>query len=171
MRLSVIWAAVSALLAGHAVAADLVVELDGNRVPINSSRLKQRLEVAHKAGPAEVTTPKLIRDYEENEVSADRRYKGKWLYVSGAKLGDISKGMFGGIKVTLPTDEYGLSFVSADLFSEQLCDASREKGFTACPAEEHVTKFKKGQRVDLECRGAGSAMKLPMLKDCLLLRK
>jgi hypothetical protein len=53
------------------------------------------------SGPVlDVEAKRLVKDYEENEVGADERYKGKVVRIKG-EVDEISKGVFGGLSVTL----------------------------------------------------------------------
>lgn len=94
-----------------------------------------------------VNASDLFADYSSNEVSADTKYKGKALVVSGV-VGSISKDAFGKIYVALGTGD-PLAAVHANGVPE---------GFAA--------GLKKGQKVVLKCRGNGLILTSPMLSDC-----
>lgn len=110
---------------------------------------------------------RIFKDYQDNEVSADGRYKGKWFMVTG-KVSEISKDFRGKPYLVFAMDRYGVASVRADLFEEQVCGVSKENGITSCSAIDRAAKLKKGQSIDLDCKGAGMMMKTPMLRECLI---
>lgn len=57
---------------------------------------------ANKAAALQVTAAEIIKDYKENEVSADLKYKDKIVQISGT-IGDIKKDLLGDIYVTVGT--------------------------------------------------------------------
>jgi len=104
-------------------------------------------DVAVPAGNAlEVSTATLFQDYQDNEIAADAKYKGKALVVSGTieaiasdfsnkPIVQLSAGSFGQVHASdLPLD------VAAGL--------------------------KKGQKITLACTGGGEMLSFPMLSDC-----
>lgn len=96
-----------------------------------------------------LTARKLFVDYEENEVSADIKYKGKALRVSG-KISRIGK------------DALNSPFV--DLATE-----NRFEGVLAkFSSEATLVTLKRGQQVAVRCYGAGLMMGSPILADCVL---
>jgi hypothetical protein len=95
---------------------------------------------------------RLWRDYEENEVAADTRYKGQRLRVTGTVVnierdyeGRPVLHLFGGNAI-FPTVA---RLNKADL-----------------PA---VAQLKKGDQVVVRCIGAGREMRMPQLERCLML--
>lgn len=95
---------------------------------------------------------RLWRDYEENEVAADTRYKGQRLRVTGTVVsierdyeGRPVLHLFGGNAI-FPTVA---RLNKADL-----------------PA---VARLKKGDQVVVRCIGAGREMRMPQLERCLML--
>jgi hypothetical protein len=55
-----------------------------------------KAEIArHKREAAEVTATQLIKDYADNEVDADKKYKGQWVRVKG-EVRSVKKPPFGG---------------------------------------------------------------------------
>jgi hypothetical protein len=98
-----------------------------------------------------VTAGRLFADYEENEVSADNKYRGKLLEVTGV-IKKISKDFLDKPYVELLTgDRYGLKEVWAYFDDEGL-----------------LGKLRKGEKLVLRCRGSGATMSTPMLKSCTL---
>jgi hypothetical protein len=95
---------------------------------------------------------RLWREYEENEVAADSRYKGQRLRVMGTIVsieqdyeGQPVLHLFGGNAI-FPTVA---RLNKADI-----------------PA---VTRLKKGDQVVVRCIGAGREMRMPQLERCLML--
>lgn len=96
-----------------------------------------------------VTAKELFSAYNANEVAADRQYKGKPLKVSATVAG-INKDFTDAIYVELQT---GSEFSPA-----------HARGIEADAAAD----LQKGQKVTLECKGAGLVMNSPILDDCKL---
>jgi hypothetical protein len=91
----------------------------------------------------------LFTDYQENEIAADARYRGKPLRVVG-KITRIGK------------DVLDTPFV-------ELATANQFEGVHASfPSEDPLRALKKGQQVALRCTGKGLTMGSPMLSDCTL---
>lgn len=109
----------------------------------------------------------IYRDYENNEVAADGKYRDKWFLVSG-KVSEIAKDFRDKPYLTFAMDSYGIASVRADLFEEQICGVVKGKGVTSCSAIDRAAKLKNGQKIDIECKGGGMMMKTPMLKECLI---
>lgn len=163
-------ALVAMIGSGSALAADgLFLSVGDKKIPIDSSRLKKRLEVSDAAGVDAVEMPALMKAYKQNEIAADNQFKGKWLMTRGV-VGDIQKGTFGGVTITFKLDGYGFETVRADLFPEQVCQFT-EAGVKSCQADAKAATFKVGQRLDAECKGGGVILKTPMLRDCLVFSK
>lgn len=98
-----------------------------------------------------VSSSDLTKAYDANEVSADDKYKGKTLAVSGT-VGSIAKDFMGNMYVTLKGfDQYGVhsSFCYLD-------DAHKAA----------VSNLKQGQKVTFQCRGDGVILGNVILKDC-----
>lgn len=112
---------------------------------------KETKEVAESAAsnaPAVDVTPKqLFADYEENEVSADDKYKGKILRVSGtvAKIG----------KDVLDTPY--IEFAASSVFGVQCM-------FDDTAA---LTSLKKGQKLTVRCKGDGKFGNV-ILRGCMV---
>lgn len=89
----------------------------------------------------------LFAAYHANEVSADAKYKGKTIIVSGV-VQSVDKDAFGGVVVALATSN---QFMPARAHTS---DAARAGSLT------------KGQRVNLRCIGGGMILGAPVLNDC-----
>jgi len=88
-----------------------------------------------------VTAVDLWNEYDENEVSADQKYKGKQLEVTG-EINDIGKDIIDSIYITLKTDDI-LGSVQV-YFSDKDADS--------------VAKFTKGQKVTIVGKGSGKTL-------------
>ncbi len=101
--------------------------------------------------PIEVTAFELYDTYENNEVAANMRFKGKRLKVSGV-ISNIA---------AVIMDEPVLSFhAGKDVFNPP-----QATGFS----REQVAALSKGQYVTVECTGDGEILGAPMLKNCVVL--
>ncbi|MCW1888274.1 MAG: OB-fold putative lipoprotein [Candidatus Moranbacteria bacterium] len=106
-----------------------------------------------KAPEVTVTSAVLAKDYKENEVSADVKYKGKLIELSG-KVASVDNGTFDNeIIVRLTDGQYD--------FSGPMCYMK--------PSEhDKVVDFKKGQAVTLIGEGNSATIGSPMLKSCVI---
>lgn len=134
---------------------------------VDSKKLKKRIDETGARDLDSYDAKRIFKDYQDNEVSADSKYKGKWFVVTG-KVSEISKDFRDKPYLVFSMDGYGLSSVRANLFDDQVCGVSKEKGVTSCPAAERAAKLKKGQKIDLECKGGGMVVKVPQLRECLI---
>ena len=73
--------------------------------PISDKRnqVANKTEATAKAKPIEITAVQLMKEYEANEVRADKKYKGKWLRIKGF-IKSIGKDVLGNAYVTLETN-------------------------------------------------------------------
>jgi len=99
--------------------------------------------------PIDVTAKQLFADYEENEISADTKYKGKTLRVSG-RVEKIGK----------------------DILDEPYVELAGSSEWTGVHAsfknEGALGSLKKGQQLTVRCRGNGSSIGSPLLDDCAI---
>jgi len=109
-------------------------------------------EPAAKAAPQVTVTGAVIsKDYSENEVSADEKYKGKLIELSG-KVYSVDNGTFDNeIIIKLSDGKYDMSGAMC-----YMKDTEKSK----------VLAFKKGQQVTLIGTGNSATIGSPMLKDC-----
>lgn len=99
--------------------------------------------------PLHVSASQLFRDYQDNEVSADQKYKGKRLAVTGT-VQSIDKDMFDNIVVRLRTpNEFMGAMASLDEKHETL-----------------AASLRKGEKVAWICKGGGLVVGSPVLRDC-----
>lgn len=94
-----------------------------------------------------VTASELYKAYDENELSADAKYKGKWLGISGTV--DSVEKSFGNIHVRLKAGQF-IETVDCTMDDSE---------------EATAATLKKGQSVVLACLGKGKLMG-PMTEDC-----
>ncbi|ADG61221.1 hypothetical protein D6D94_01120 [Moraxella catarrhalis] len=108
---------------------------------------------AEPAAPAEppmmVSATEIASDYDDNEVAADQKYKGKMLEVSG-NVARIDSGV---------GDKAIVQLVGKNEF--QTVSAQGNNDFT-----QYATTLKKGQDIVLVCKGDGEVIGSPQLKNC-----
>ncbi|SOZ13460.1 conserved hypothetical protein [Cupriavidus taiwanensis] len=103
----------------------------------------------------------LLTAYRDNPGQADRDYLNQYLIVEGVASGIRRDG--DQVFVELRTNDPGAN-VRALLLPRQICGpAGRE-----CEVEARATMVRRGQKVAVECNGAGLADGMPLLRDCLL---
>jgi len=111
----------------------------------------QNVNAAPAEQPTAIQAKTLTKDYDDNELSADGKYKGKLLAVTG-KVSNIAETMG---KVTVSLE--GHDFVNTVLCSFD--DSEREK----------IAKLKKGQTATLVGRGGGKTLNLYVgLDNCIV---
>ncbi|MCO4890918.1 OB-fold putative lipoprotein [Cupriavidus sp. WGtm5] len=103
----------------------------------------------------------LLKAYRDNAAQADRNYLDQYLIVEGVASGIRREGEQ--VFVDIRTNDPGAN-VRALLLPRQICGpAGRE-----CEVEARATMVRRGQKVAVECNGAGLADGMPLLRDCLL---
>ncbi|MCO4862841.1 OB-fold putative lipoprotein [Cupriavidus sp. WGlv3] len=103
----------------------------------------------------------LLAAYRNNPGQADRDYLNQYLIVEGVASGIRRDGEQ--VFVDIRTNDPGAN-VRALLLPRQICGpAGRE-----CEVEARATMVRRGQKVAVECNGAGLADGMPLLRDCLL---
>lgn len=95
------------------------------------------------------TAEELAADYKENEVSADKKYKGKRVIVS-AVVESVNKDFKDAVWVGLKTDNQFMPV--------------HAEGFSAA----QVYDLRRGSVVAIICTGAGMIIGSPFLKNCRL---
>lgn len=100
---------------------------------------------------AKVSAKELFKAYENNEIAADGRYKGKLLEVSG-KIDNIGKDLLDTPYITLEVGEFQIMGVQAFFDDDSL---------------SKLASLSKGQGVTLQCRCDGKFGNV-MLKECAL---
>jgi hypothetical protein len=100
-----------------------------------------------------VTSANISKEYSENEVAADDKYKSKIIEISG-KITGIDNGSFDNeMIIKLADGKYD--------FSGPWC-------YMKASEKEKVLAFKKGQQVTLIGKGESATMGSPILKDCVV---
>jgi hypothetical protein len=114
----------------------------------------EEAEVPAEATPEVVVTSiNLSKEYSENEVAADEKYKGKIIEISG-KVSGVDNGVFDNeMIIKLSDGQYD--------FNAPWC-------YMEAGEKEKVLAFKKGQQVTLIGRGESATMKSPILKECVV---
>ncbi|MFZ2975405.1 MAG: hypothetical protein WA055_02100 [Candidatus Moraniibacteriota bacterium] len=100
-----------------------------------------------------VTSATLSKEYSENEVAADAKYKGKIIEISG-KVTSVDNGITDNeMIVKLSDGNYD--------FSGPMC-------YMKVSEREKVLAFKKGNQVTLIGKGDSATIGSPILKDCFV---
>jgi hypothetical protein len=102
-----------------------------------------------QASSIAVSSLQLWSDYQANEVSADNRYKGRKVLVSGT-VASIDKGPFGGLLLRLAT---------GNEFMPTTCDMETSE-------QSPLAQLSKGDRVRVLCVCRGTVLGSPQLDDC-----
>ncbi|WP_454765474.1 OB-fold putative lipoprotein [Cupriavidus campinensis] len=104
----------------------------------------------------------LADDYRDNAGAADDRYRGKYFIVEGVASG--MRRAADHVFLDIRTDTPGV-VVRADLLPEQICGPAGR----TCGVEARATMVRRGQKVAVECTGAGQAEGgTPLLAECLV---
>lgn len=103
----------------------------------------------------------LLDAYRDNPGQADRRYLNQYLIVEGVASGIRREGEQ--VYVDIRTNDAGTN-VRALLLPRQICGPAGR----VCEVEARATMVRRGQKVAVECNGAGLADGVPLLRDCLL---
>ncbi|TWG88410.1 putative nucleic acid binding protein [Cupriavidus gilardii J11] len=123
-------------------------------VSIDPARPADRLPVYQAAT--------ILQDYRDDRDSADRRYRGAYFIVEGVASGIRREGeaqVYLDIRTSDPEQP-----VRANLLRRQICGPAGR----VCEVEARATMVRRGQKVAVECTGAGIADSTPVLEGCLL---
>lgn len=104
----------------------------------------------------------LVDDYRENSGAANDRYLGKYFIVEGIASGvrrEADDSVFLDIRSNSPT-----LVVRAKLLPIQICGPAGR----TCEVEARGTMVRRGQKVAVECTGAGQVDGSPVLEGCLV---
>ena len=129
--------------------AGKAVEEAVEEIEKETKRKKKEREETARAGDVEVTAKQLWKDYQDNEVAADEKYKGNGLKVTG-RVASIDKGIADGIIVRIATGNDYQSIMANMRDSEK----------------ERAAKLKKGDAITLLCLGGTMIIKSPVLNHC-----
>lgn len=139
---------------GNDATDETTKKMTENQSPVQETKQSE----ADKAVKPENTTPEIIvtsanisKAYSENEVSADVKYKGKLIEISG-KVASVDNGTFDNEMIVRISDgKYDINNTWC-----YMKESEREK----------VLAFKKGQQVVLIGKGDSATLGSPVLKDC-----
>ena len=119
----------------------------------NNKKGENPAEPAKVVPQVTVTSVNISKEYSENEVAADAKYKGKLIEISG-KIYSIDNGISDNeIIIRLSDGKYDIN--------NSWCymnESEREKAIA----------LKKGQQVTLIGKGDSATMSSPVLKDCII---
>ncbi|QEZ48340.1 OB-fold putative lipoprotein [Cupriavidus oxalaticus] len=103
----------------------------------------------------------ILDDYRNDPRAADARYLDRYVIVEGVASGVRREGeqVFVDIRTSDPAAN-----VRALLLQRQICGPAGR----VCEVEARATMVRRGQKVAVECNGAGLADGVPLLRDCLL---
>jgi hypothetical protein len=101
-------------------------------------------------------------DYQADAAGADQRYRGQYLIVEGVASG-IRREANDQVFLDIRTDDAGQP-VRAALLKEQICGPAGR----TCEVEARATMVRRGQKVAVECTGAGMVDGAPRLEGCLV---
>jgi hypothetical protein len=117
----------------------------------DTQETKKSAEPEKTAPEVTITSANLSKEYSENEVAADQKYKGKIIEVSG-KITSVDNGISDNeMIVRLSDGKYDIN--NAWCYTQE---SERDK----------VLTFKKGQQVTLIGKGDSATLNSPVLKDC-----
>jgi hypothetical protein len=130
----------------------MTLGLMGCERPPEQERTADNKVVEEKA-PLETTASEIAKEYADNSVAADNKFKDTTFNVSGTIV-DVNKNSINEPYVSLKggvdsTKEPQFAFIVAD----------REKAF----------ELKPGQNVKLQCKGLGDMADAPMAGECKIL--
>lgn len=123
-------------------------------ISIDPARPADRLSVYQAAA--------ILQDYRDNPDSADQRYRGAYFIVEGVATGIRREGETQ-VYLDIRTNDPDQS-VRANLLRRQICGPAGR----VCEVEARATMVRRGQKVAVECTGAGITDATPVLDGCLL---
>lgn len=104
----------------------------------------------------------LVDDYQDNPGAANDRYRGQYFIVEGVAAGvrrESGDNVFLDIRSNNPAVA-----VRARLLPQQICGPAGR----TCEVEARATMVRRGQKVAVECTGAGQVDGSPLLEGCLV---
>lgn len=104
----------------------------------------------------------ILDDYRDNQGAADDRYRGQYFIVEGIASG-VRRGAGDSVFLEIRTNDPDVA-VRANLLRRQICGPAGR----VCEVEARATMVRRGQKVAVECNGAGIDNGVPVLTDCLL---
>lgn len=118
----------------------------------------------------EVSAATLAREYDSNEITADKKYKDKFLFVQGT-VDSVGKDMLDNIVVKLKTANMFMPAVGTLSTSVVVVSGMEGSGPKAVTVNKHPTEeaagmIRKGSKVRLICTGNGVSVGMPLLRAC-----
>lgn len=101
-------------------------------------------------------------DYRADAAAADQRYRGQYFIVEGVATG-VRREANDQVFLDIRADDAGQP-VRAALLREQICGPAGR----TCEVEARATMVRRGQKVAVECTGAGLVDGAPRLEGCLV---
>jgi len=136
---------------------------DVRGIPRNGTLDPISIDPARPADPMpQYQADALLDDYRENQGAADDRYRGKYFIVEGIASG-VRRDAADNVFLDIRTNDPGVA-VRASLLRRQICGPAGR----VCEVEARATMVRRGQKVAVECTGAGFSDGVPLLGDCLL---
>jgi hypothetical protein len=112
----------------------------------------------------------LMQAYKASEPAADKKYKGKTLYVETA-VDLVSRDMFGALVVFLKSGSFmpiAARFEKKVTLVQGMENEGSSIKIRQMPAEEAATLLKRGQTIHLVCKGDGYSLGSPGLDLCTM---
>lgn len=132
-------------------------------IPRNGTLEPISIDASRPANPLpQYQAESLVDDYRDNAGVADDRYLGKYFIVEGVASGirRDNASVFLEIRTNRPGEA-----VRANLLQQQICGPAGR----TCEVEARATMVRRGQKVAVECTGAGQGDGgTPLLTDCLI---
>lgn len=139
----------------HLLSVFAVVIFAAMAIASNSTKDDEKKATESNAPPIEITAKNLASDYAANEVSADQKYKGKVLQVTGS-VESINKDFTDGIYIVLTgTDDMGMDGIHCEFSSDHANDAAA---------------LSKGQKITIKGIGNGYMMGSATLSGCTVVK-
>lgn len=119
----------------------------------------------------EVSAATLAREYDSNEITADKKYKNKFLFVQGT-VESVGKDSFENIVVKLKGGNMYLPVLGTLSAAAVIVVSGMEgQGPKSVTVNKHSTEeaagmIRKGSKVRLLCTGNGVTIGMPMLRAC-----
>lgn len=131
--------------------AAIIIVLFGLLVFGQYLRQREELEAEQQPPALTITADRLMREYEANEVAADRRYKGKVIVVTGV-IDSIGTDVLDTLYVVLQAESEGLSRVQCYFGDSHATELSQ---------------LREGVRIDIKGRCGGKFMNI-QLRGCTI---
>ena len=97
---------------------------------------------------------KISRDYQQNEIAADKQYKNKSIMIRGCIVDNIQQ--------TLGVPSVSCSIGQYEIVGRPILSLKKDD-----ETINAVANVRKGQRIDLFCKGDGAVLGGPALKNCV----